>query len=144
MSRLELKENLRKYTDIDSCPVRNVLSRFSGKWSVLILCVLSENKDTRFNTIAKAIPDISPKVLSDTLKALEMDGLIRRRQYSEIPPKVEYSLTELGHSLLPILEERILRRLLKAERRGDDLCLAVPAVIDCARSEHRCHSEDRP
>ena len=107
MSRLELKENLRKYTDIDSCPVRNVLSRFSGKWSVLILCVLSENKDTRFNTIAKAIPDISPKVLSDTLKALEMDGLIRRRQYSEIPPKVEYSLTELGHSLLPILEELV-------------------------------------
>ena len=97
MSRLELKENLRKYTDIDSCPVRNVLSRFSGKWSVLILCVLSENKDTRFNTIAKAIPDISPKVLSDTLKALEMDGL----------PKVEYSLTELGHSLLPILEELV-------------------------------------
>ena len=107
MSRLELKENLRKYTDIDSCPVRNVLSRFSGKWSVLILCVLSENKDTRFNTIAKAIPDISPKVLSDTLKALEMDGLIRRRQYSEIPPKVEYSLTELGHSLSPILEELV-------------------------------------
>ena len=107
MNRLELKENLRKYTDIDSCPVRNVLSRFSGKWSVLILCVLSENKDTRFNTIAKAIPDISPKVLSDTLKALETEGLISRRQYSSIPPKGGYSLTELVHSMLRIFEELV-------------------------------------
>jgi len=107
MSTLEPKEKLLKYTDIDACPVRNVLSRFSGKWPLLILCVLSENQATRFNSIAKAIPDISPKVLSDTLKSLEADGLICRRQYPEIPPKVEYSLTELGKSLMPILEELI-------------------------------------
>lgn len=74
---------------------------------MLILCVLSENEVSRFNTISKAIPDISPKVLSDTLKTLEADGLIKRKVYAEIPPKVEYSLSELGKSLIPILNNLI-------------------------------------
>lgn len=103
MSSLPLQENLKKYTRIESCPVRNILARFSGKWAMLILCVLSENEATRFNTINKAIPDISPKVLTETLKSLEADGLIRRKLYAEIPPKVEYSLTELGKSLIPVI-----------------------------------------
>lgn len=101
MNALPLKENLKKYTGISSCPVRNIVARFSGKWSMLILCVLSENEATRFNEINKAIPDISPKVLTDTLKNLEADGLISRKLYAEIPPKVEYSLTGLGKSLMP-------------------------------------------
>ncbi len=101
MNRLPLKDNLKKYTGISSCPVRNVVARFSGKWSMLILCVLSENDATRFNEIGKAIPDISPKVLTDTLKSLEADGLISRKLYAEIPPRVEYSLTDLGNSLIP-------------------------------------------
>lgn len=75
---------------------------------MLILCVLSENDATRFNEIGKAIPDISPKVLTDTLKSLEADGLISRKMYSEIPPKVEYSLTELGKSLMPHIESLIV------------------------------------
>ena len=74
---------------------------------MLILCVLSENEVTRFNSINKAIPDISPKVLTETLKSLEADGLIRRKLYAEIPPKVEYSLTELGKSLIPIINSLI-------------------------------------
>lgn len=107
MNKLPLKENLKKYTGISTCPVRNIISRFSGKWSMLILCVLSENEATRFNEIGKAIPDISPKVLTDTLKNLESDGLISRKLYAEIPPKVEYSLTELGKSLIPHIENLI-------------------------------------
>lgn len=103
MNSLPLKENLEKYTWIELCPIRNVLSRFSGKWSVLILCVLSENDATRFNEITKAIPDISSKVLSDTLKSLESDKLVNRKVYAEIPPRVEYSLTPTGKSLMPIL-----------------------------------------
>lgn len=103
MSRLTLKENLKKYAGIDSCPIRNVISRFSGKWSMLILCVLAENESTRFNEIGKAIPDISPKVLTDTLKNLESDGLISRKVYAEIPPRVEYALTDVGRSLMPHL-----------------------------------------
>ncbi|MDE6643475.1 MAG: helix-turn-helix transcriptional regulator, partial [Muribaculaceae bacterium] len=92
---------------LDSCPIRNVLARFSGKWSMLILCVLAENPATRFNEIGKAIPDLSPKVLSDTLKNLERDGLISRHLYAEIPPRVEYSLTPLGKTLMPHLENLI-------------------------------------
>lgn len=107
MNSLPLQENLKKYTRTESCPVRNILSRFSGKWAMLILCVLSENEVTRFNSINKAIPDISPKVLTETLKSLEADGLIRRKLYAEIPPKVEYSLTELGKSLIPIIDSLI-------------------------------------
>ena len=90
MKPLQIEENLKKYTCTASCPVRNVISRFSGKWSMLVLCVLAENEATRFNAIGKAIPDISPKVLSDTLKNLEADGLISRKLYAEIPPRVEY------------------------------------------------------
>ena len=101
MNALPLQENLRKFTHIDDCPIRNIISRFSGKWTMLVLCILAENTTTRFNAIGKAIPDISPKVLSDTLKNLESDRLITRRVYAEIPPRVEYSLTPLGESLLP-------------------------------------------
>ncbi|MDE5569007.1 MAG: helix-turn-helix transcriptional regulator [Muribaculaceae bacterium] len=103
MSKLEHKENLEKYSRLSECPVRNVMSRFSGKWSVLVLCVLGENELTRFNAIAKAIPDISPKVLTETLKNLENDKLIQRKVYAEVPPRVEYSLTKLGQSLMPLL-----------------------------------------
>lgn len=68
---------------------------------MLVLCVLAENEATRFNEISKAIPDISPKVLTETLKNLEGTGLISRRLYAEVPPRVEYSLTELGTNLMP-------------------------------------------
>lgn len=104
MNKLPLKENLKKYAGIESCPIRNVISRFSGKWSMLILCVLAENGNTRFNEIGKAIPDISPKVLTDALKNLESSGLISRHIFPEIPPRVEYSLTDTGRSLMPHLE----------------------------------------
>lgn len=103
MRAIPLQDNLKKFTHVDSCPIRNVIARFSGKWSILVLCILAENDTTRFNAIGKALPDISPKVLSDTLKNLEADGLIKRKIYAEVPPKVEYSLTPLGQSLLPHL-----------------------------------------
>lgn len=107
MKPLQLEENLKKYACISHCPVRNIISRFSGKWAMLVLCVLSENDATRFNAIGKALPDISPKVLTDTLKSLEADGLISRKLYAEVPPRVEYSLTDLGRSLMPLLEQLI-------------------------------------
>ena len=103
MNALPQKENLKKFADIDACPVRHILSRITGKWSVLILCILAENEITRFSEIGRTLPDISPKVLSSTLKNLEADGLIYRNLYAEIPPRVEYSLTPLGSSLLPHL-----------------------------------------
>lgn len=108
MNRLELKNNLEKYTGIESCPIRNIVARFSSKWAMLILCVLSENEATRFNEIGKAIPDISSKVLAGTLKNLEQAGLISRKLYAEIPPRVEYSLTWLGRSLMPHIENLVI------------------------------------
>ena len=107
MNRLLQQENLKKFARIDECPVRNVVARFSGKWSMLILCVLSANEATRFNVLEKALPDISPKVLSETLKNLQADGLVSRRVHAEVPPRVEYSLTELGHSLMPHIENLV-------------------------------------
>lgn len=103
MNKLELKNNLKKYTCIEACPIRNIISRFSSKWSILVLCILAENDCTRFNAISRAIPDISPKVLTATLKTLEEDNLIKRQLFPEIPPRVEYSLTDKGRSLMPHL-----------------------------------------
>lgn len=108
MNGLDMKENLKKYRGIEACPIRNIVARFSGKWSMLILCVLAENEATRFNEISKAIPDISPKVLTETLKNLEGVGLVSRVQYAEIPPRVEYSLTASGQSLMPHIRNLVV------------------------------------
>lgn len=103
MNALPQKDNLKKFTQTATCPVRNVIARFSGKWAMLVLCVVAENEATRFNEIGRALPDISAKVLTDTLRNLEADGLVSRRIYAEIPPRTEYSLTALGQSLMPHL-----------------------------------------
>ena len=85
--------------------MRNVIARFGNKWALLVVLVLSENHNCRFNSLTRLIPDISARVLSSTLKTLEADGLVARKVYSEVPPKVEYSLTETGESLVPIILE---------------------------------------
>lgn len=89
------------------CPIRNVLSRFSDKWSLLILCALAEGKPMRYGEIGSQIPDISQKMLTVTLKNLEQYNLINRQAYAEIPPRVEYSITDAGKSLLPALQTLI-------------------------------------
>ena len=85
--------------------MRNVIARLGNKWALLVVLVLSENRNCRFNSLTRLIPDISARVLSSTLKTLEADGLVARKVYSEVPPKVEYSLTETGESLVPIILE---------------------------------------
>lgn len=90
---------------VEICPIRNVISRFGDKWSLLIILILSENKKLRFNQLDKLIPDISTKVLSSTLKTLEADNLVKRTVYPEVPPRVEYNLTETGISLVPIINQ---------------------------------------
>lgn len=83
------------------CPIRNVLGRITGKWSLLVLWALQEKHPIRFTELRKQIPDVSSKVLTETLRTLEEDGILSRRAYSEIPPRVEYDFTEVGRSLLP-------------------------------------------
>lgn len=88
---------------IGKCPIRNVVARFGNKWGFLILLTLHEQEVVRFNEFGRLIPDISSRVLSSTLKVLKQDGLISRKVYPVVPPKVEYRLTDLGRSLLPII-----------------------------------------
>lgn len=102
-----MQDILQKYSDIETCPIRNVISHFSTKWGLLILAMLGETRCLRFNEILHTLPDISPKVLSSTLKALEADGLIKRKLYPSVPPKVEYSITDKGDTLMPILSDLI-------------------------------------
>lgn len=100
---MEVSEN--KFSATESCPVRNIISRFSSKWGMLILLLLHEQSVLRFSEIQRYLSDISPKVLSATLHTLEEDGLIQREVYPTVPPKVEYSLTGLGQSLVPLLRQ---------------------------------------
>lgn len=88
---------------IEFCPIRNVVARFGDKWSLLTLLVIEDEGTVRFNELCRLIPDISTRVLSGTLKTLEADGLVNRKVYAQVPPKVEYALTETGKSLIPLI-----------------------------------------
>jgi DNA-binding HxlR family transcriptional regulator len=91
--------------DTANCPVRQVLDRIGDKWSTLVILLLGDTGVMRFNGISQAIGDISQKMLTATLRNLEADGLVSRKMYPEIPPRVEYELTELGRSLLPLIRQ---------------------------------------
>lgn len=89
------------------CPIRNILARISDKWSILVLFTLNQSALMRFNALQKNIPDISQKMLTVTLRTLEEDGFVRRQVYAEVPPRVEYSLTDRAVSLLPHINSLI-------------------------------------
>lgn len=89
------------------CPIRDILSRISSKWGMLILVTLHHNQKMRFNDIQKSIGDISQRMLTVTLRTLEADGMVKRTVYAEVPPRVEYELTDRGASLMPILKELV-------------------------------------
>ena len=93
--------NFEKHLMNEKCPARQILSTIGDKWSILILILLDTKGTVRFNELAKYLGDISSKVLSQTLKSLENDGLVTRTVYPEVPPRVEYNLTELSKTLLP-------------------------------------------
>jgi DNA-binding HxlR family transcriptional regulator len=85
-----------------SCSMELTLEIIGGKWKTLIIWHLGENT-MRFNELKRKLPRVSQKMLTQQLRSLEGSGLINRKIYQEVPPKVEYSLTEYGKSLLPIL-----------------------------------------
>ena len=85
------------------CPVDLTLSVIGGRWAGLIIWTL-RNEPRRFNQIKKSLVTINDKMLSQTLKKLVIEGVVHRKSYNEIPPKVEYSLTQKGIELLPIFE----------------------------------------
>ena len=92
---------------VDKCPVETALDVLAGKWKILILWYLkSETK--RFNELQKLLPRTTQKMLIQKLRELEEDGIIHREVYPVVPPKVEYSLTEYGKSLKPIIKQLYL------------------------------------
>ncbi len=86
--------------DTSNCPVRDVLDRVSGKWASLLLMALGV-RPHRFGELKRAVPDISQRMLTQTLRDLQRDGLISRHVFATVPPSVEYRLTPLGESLVP-------------------------------------------
>ncbi len=94
---------MKDFSTIENCPVRQVLDRLSDKWTTLVILTLGETEKMRFNELHKNISDVSEKMLTVSLRKLEADGLISRKVYPVIPPKVEYQLTALGRNFLPLL-----------------------------------------
>ena len=90
------------------CPVRNVISHITDKWSLLVLYTLEQKEVLRFKDLWRQIPDISQKMLTSTLHHLEDDGIISREVFTEVPPRVEYRLSERGRSLMPHLDALLL------------------------------------
>lgn len=89
------------------CPVRDVLCRLNSKWAMLVLMTLHANGTMRFGDLQKSIGDISQRMLTVTLRSLVADGLVGRKVYPEVPPRVEYALTDRGTGLIPLLEPLI-------------------------------------
>ena len=90
------------------CPIRNVLSGIGDRWSLLVLLTLQDNEHPMsFRDLCKAIPDVSQKMLTSTLRELEADDLVKRTAYPEVPSRVEYELTERGQSLIPLLNQLV-------------------------------------
>ena len=104
----ELEQYLNSMRESDSnqeCPVKCTLEIIGGKWKLRILAQLLRKEVVRFNQLKREISGITNTMLSNSLHELEQDGIINRNQYNEMPVRVEYTLTERGKSLLPLLYE---------------------------------------
>lgn len=92
------------YDDKTECPILHVFKCIGGKWKLPVLWHLAEKDTMRYNELKRSVRGVTNMMLTKCLRELEDFGLVHRRQYNEIPPKVEYSLTERGKTLLPALE----------------------------------------
>ncbi|WP_258296887.1 winged helix-turn-helix transcriptional regulator [Paenibacillus peoriae] len=101
MSMTEFKGKVK---NIQDTPFGYTVSLIGGKWKMVIIYLLAENRIVRFNDLKRQIGAITYKTLSSQLKELEADGLVNRKEYPQVPPKVEYSLTDKAETLLPVLE----------------------------------------
>lgn len=127
-------DNLMRWNVYDDrCPTRLALDRIADKWTVLIVGRLATGT-RRFGELRREIAGVSPKVLTQKLRELERDGLVARRIYASVPPKVEYSLTPLGRTLIGLLDairvwaETHIETVLEAQQAFD--CQAIPPSSD--------------
>ncbi len=103
MNKLNSTFSVNKERITNNCPLTSSLLLISGRWKLIIIWQLKDGT-LRFGDLQKAIPHTSKKMLTQQLKELETDGLVNRKVYPEVPPKVEYTLTDLALSLMPILQ----------------------------------------
>lgn len=95
-------------TVFPDCPIRNVLARIADKWSLLVLYTMTrQSEPIRFKALQRSIPDISTKMLTTTLRTLEQDGFVSRKVFAEVPPRVEYKITNRTQSLMPLVDALI-------------------------------------
>lgn len=93
---------MQKRKDLPECPVATTVQIIGSKWKILIIRNLL-NRPWRFNELKKSLEGVSQKVLTDCLRSMEADGIITRTVYAEVPPRVEYALSDLGESMRPII-----------------------------------------
>lgn len=98
---------MAKKLDYDYCRAAPMLEWIGNKWTLVVLMKISESGPIRFNELYRNIPSVSEKVLSQVLRQLTADGIIRRELFPDVPPRTEYSLTALGQTLLPHVEALI-------------------------------------
>ena len=115
------------------CPLEYGLEIFGGKWKSRIICVLAEKGTLRYSILRREMSNISDAVLASTLKELITDGIIQRRQFEEIPPHVEYTLSEKGNSVVPILQS--ICRWSGAYHRHD--CDSENTLTQCRRCDFK-------
>lgn len=98
---------MAKKLDYEYCKAAPMLEWIGNKWALVVLVKISENEPVRFNELYRNIPSVSEKVLSQVLKQLTTDGIIERKLYPDVPPRVEYSVSDFGRTLLPHVEALI-------------------------------------
>lgn len=100
-----MNETLNLCGAVGRCPMNYAMSLIGGKWKMQILCSLNSGGTMRYNALKKRVAGISNTVLAAALRELEADGLVRREEYLEVPIRVEYTVTEAGREVVPILEQ---------------------------------------
>ena len=98
-------KNKRELTNELFCPIKYLVEVFGGKWKLPVICILHNGNPMRFSEIKRQLENVTDIMLSQTLKELEKSGIVTRHQYNEVPPRVDYTLTDKGKSILPLLTE---------------------------------------
>lgn len=98
---------MTKKLDYEYCKAAPMLEWLGNKWTMVVLVNICENEPVRFNELYRSIPSVSEKVLSQVLRQLTADGIIRRELFPDVPPRTEYSVTDFGRTLLPHVEALI-------------------------------------
>ena len=98
---------MKHFEHIGICPIRDIICKINSKWSMLTLTTLSVNGRMRFGEIQKTLGDVSQRMLTVTLRALEEEAMVKREIFAEVPPRVEYELTPKGKSFIPIIEQLV-------------------------------------